>query len=590
MRLNIATTGLTLADPESISILLVEDDGDDAIEVRDMLKEPSGQNFDIDRAHSSAEARVHIDRSAVDCVLLDLSLPDARGLDALTRLRAYAPDLPIVVLSGTAEEGIAVNAIKEGAQNYLVKGRTDGQLLRRSISYAIERKHAELDMAHEAMRDPLTGLPNRGLFLDRVRQALARSRRHGYTFAVFFLDLNGFKAINDSRGHKIGDQLLVVMARRLEEVLRESDTAARFGGDEFTILCENVFDERHASDIAERLIASIEAPITAGDESLSITTSLGIGIGTSSGAADTQTLDEVAEALVRDADLAMYRAKELGTAFEFFDSDMRARIAERSGVTKSLEDALRREEFCLLYQPQVEIESGRIVGVEALLRWQRPGRSDLIAPAEFLNAAEEMDLIIPIGDWVLRKACRQTELWRDLKPSDPVPMMAINLSQKELSHPDLVNRMRESLSQSQTDPTGICIEITERISMIGIDFALQTLQSLKALGVTLAVDDFGTGHASLADLKRFPFDVLKIDGSFVAGLGDEHNLQDYEIVASTIRLAHGLGMTVVAEGVETKDQLGHLRSMGCDVAQGYYLSRPTTATAVNDLHGSIEAT
>jgi diguanylate cyclase (GGDEF)-like protein len=555
---------------EGVSILLVEDDGDYARLVRNMLEAGSGTDFDIAHVHRISDARRCLSESSVACVLLDLSLPDASRLEGLAELQAAAPEVPLVILSGTEDELLSLKAVQAGAQDYLLKADVNPQVLGRAIAYAIERKRTELELAHQAMHDPLTGLPNRALLLDRLGQALSRARRHGVPFALFFMDLNGFKPINDTLGHGVGDQLLVGVADRLRDVLRESDTAARFGGDEFTLLCENISDERNAVELVKRILNSVETPFVLGNEKLSITASIGIAIG---GAGP----DDTAEALIHAADEAMYRAKRRGTYYELFDEGMRARLAERTHAEKALRAAIDREEFQLLYQPQMDIQTGAVVGVEALLRWDHPDHG-LIGPDAFLPLAEQTGMIVPIGRWVLREACRQQARWRRQRPDERTPRFAVNLSGAELEQPDLVGCVEKTLVETGAEPGSLCFEITERAVMEDDGPMREVVDGLKALGASVAVDDFGTGYASLITLKRFAIDVLKVDRAFVTGLG--HDESDRAIVESLINLGHQLGMTVVAEGIETADQLAELRGLNCDIAQGYYLSRPRPAESI----------
>ena len=564
---------LTLAKPNTHSLLLVEDDDDDAFLVGEMLSDALGAEVDLRHVDRVSDARDFLLEDGTECVLLDLTLPDARRLEALVQLRSVAPDVPIVILSGLDDELLAVTAVQEGAQDYLIKGRVDAHLLGRSINYAIERKRTELELAHQAMHDSLTSLPNRALFLDRLNQALARARRDGTNVAVLFMDLNRFKLINDSLGHAVGDQLLVAVATRLRKILRESDTAARFGGDEFMILCEKVEDGQGAVEVVRRILNCIEAPFILERDKLFVSASIGIAV-SGTGA------DDSPGALIRDADAAMYRAKERGTYYELFDEDMRIQVSERSKAEDALRQAVERSEFRVLYQPLVELSSGKISGLEALVRWQQPDRG-LVLPSDFLPLAEETSLIVPIGAWVLKEACRQGQLWRIERPDLELPKFAVNLSASELTHPGLIKTIRSALAETGTDSATLCFEITESVVMDEDDETLETLQTLKELGVSLSVDDFGTGYASLGTLKRFPIDILKIDRSFVAGIGDNH--EDAAIVGSLVKLAHDLGMTVVAEGVETKEQLDTLRETGCDIAQGFYFAHPQPAESVGEL-------
>ena len=569
---------LTLDKPKSFPVLLVEDNPGDARLVREMLLDASNTKFDVRHVDRLADARQKLMEDDTGVVLLDLSLPDARRLEALMQLRAAAPDVPIVILSGLQDELLAVKAVQEGAQDYLIKGRVDGEGLSRSINYAIERKQAEMKLAHRAMHDPLTGLPNRVLFLDRLTHAVAWSKRHRSTFAVLFVDLDRFKLINDTLGHETGDQVLVGVAHRLEDVLRSSDTAARFGGDEFIVLCEDISNDEQTIRIAERIIASIEEPLELENDNVFVSASIGIVV-----ASNTETEPEI---LIREADAAMYRAKKRGVRCELFDSELRERVAERRKVEQELKDAIINDEFRVLYQPQVDLQTGRIFGVEALVRWDHPGHG-LLAPADFISLAEETGLIIPIGSWVLKEALQQGQRWRSARPDLPL-QISVNLSARQHEDPDLVARVEQALTETGTNPADLCLEVTETVVMEDVAFTLATFKALKALGTKLSIDDFGTGYSSLSSLKRFPVDSLKVDRSFVAGLGhaNGNGAEDVAIVTAVISLAHTLGLTAIAEGVETSEQLDELRDMECDMAQGFYFARPRPALAIGELLGA----
>jgi diguanylate cyclase (GGDEF)-like protein len=511
------------------------------------------------------------------CVLLDLSLPDANRLEALMQLRAAAPDVPIVILSGMQDELLAVKAVQEGAQDYLIKGRVDGDSLGRSINYAIERKQSEVELARKAMHDPLTGLPNRALFLDRLVHAAAWSKRHHSTFSVMFMDLDRFKVINDSLGHETGDQVLVEVARRIGGVLRSSDTAARFGGDEFVILCEDISDEQQAVRIAERLIASIEQPLELENDNMFVTASIGIVVASGRQGDD-------AEALIREADSAMYRAKKRGVRCELFDRELGDRVAHRREIEDELQEAVNSEQFRVLYQPQVDLRSGEIIGVEALVRWDHPQRG-LLAPAEFLLLAEQTGHILPIGSWVLGEALRQGQRWREARPDRPL-RICVNLSAREHDDPRLCKIVKDALSATDTDPSLLWLEIAETTLMQDVEATYHVLRSLKEVNVSISVDDFGTGYTSLSSLKRFPIDSLKVDRSFVAGLDEERDAEDSAIVTAVISLAHTLGLAAVGVGVESATQLERLRALDCDIAQGFYFARPRPASVIDELLGT----
>jgi diguanylate cyclase (GGDEF)-like protein len=560
-----ATQELSAPPKGALRVLSVEDNPGDAILVREMLRDASPDGFVLENADRLSAAVACLLDGAVDCVLLDLSLPDAEGLEALAQVRTVALDVPIIVLSGRSDEVLAVQAVHEGAQDYLIKGQVDARLLSRSINYAIERKRAEVELAHQALHDALTGLPNRALFYDRLGQALNRVGRHSAAVAVLFLDLDRFKLVNDSLGHGAGDRLLVSVAERLSCVLRAGDTAARFGGDEFVILCEDVSGERQAMAIAERIAAELDAPFTIDSDEVFVRTSVGIALAIEAGARP--------EALIRDADAAMYRAKERGGGvYEVFDDQMRERAVRRMATENALHRALDRGEFVMHYQPIVHMATGALHGVEALARWQHPERG-LVMPGEFIEAAEETGLIIALGAWAFDAACRQSAAWASA-PRDGAPvLMSVNLSARQCSHPDLVASFGSILEHTGADPASLCLEITETALMEDVAASTATLSSLKELGLALALDDFGTGYSSLRALQHFPVDVVKIDRSFVEPI--EHDPQEAAIVAAVISLSHALGLRTVAEGIETVAQVDRLRALGCDLAQGFYFARPS---------------
>jgi diguanylate cyclase (GGDEF)-like protein len=543
---------------EALRVLSIEDNPGDAILVREMLRDASPDGFVLESADRLSTAVGCLLDGAVDCVLLDLSLPDAEGLEALAQVRTVALDVPIIVLTGRSDEVLAVQAVHEGAQDYLIKGQVDARLLSRSINYAIERKRAEVELAHQAMHDALTGLPNRALFYDRLGQALNRVGRHSAAVAVLFLDLDRFKLVNDSLGHGAGDGLLVSVAERLSNVLRAGDTAARFGGDEFVILCEDVSGERQAIAIAERIADELDAPFSVGSDEVFVHTSVGIALATEPGARP--------EALIRDADAAMYRAKERGGGvYEVFDDQMRERAVRRMETENALHRALDRGEFVMHYQPIVQMATGALYGVEALARWQHPQRG-LVMPGEFIEAAEETGLIITLGAWAFEAACTQSAAWGG------GVLLSVNLSARQCGHPDLVATFAEVLRRTRADPASICLEITETALMEDVEASTATLTALKELGLTLSLDDFGTGYSSLRALQHFPVDVVKIDRSFIAPI--EHDPQEAAIVAAVISLSHALGLRTVAEGIETIAQVDRLRALGCDLAQGFYFAKP----------------
>jgi diguanylate cyclase (GGDEF)-like protein len=562
--------------PRTFPILLVEDNPGDARLVREMLGEVTSNEFEVHHVERLAEARERLMSNGTGCVLLDLSLPDANRLEALMQLRAAAPDVPIVILSGLQDELLAVKAVQEGAQDYLIKGRVDGDALGRSISYAIERKQSEMNISRRAMHDELTGLPNRALFLDRLIRGLAWSRRHNSMFSVMFIDLDRFKLVSDSLGHDVSDQVLREVAGRIDATLRGTDTAARFDADQFCVLCEDVLNEQQAVQLAERIIRNIERPVELENDTTFVTASVGIVV------AIGQEVDDP-EGLIREADAAMRRAKERGVRCELFDAELGTKVAERQETEKQLREAVEKQEFRVLYQPMIDLRSGEIMGVEALLRWDHPERG-LLPPEDFLWLAEETGLILPIGSWVLKESLAQMKRWHSARPDKPL-QLCVNISAREHTDRNLIQLVRDSLAETDADPSTLCLEITEDVLMKDIEASIESLRALKDMGVQLSVDDFGTGYSSLSSLKRLPVNSLKIDRSFIAGL-DGGASEDSAIVTAVINLAHTLGLKAVAEGIETAVELEMLRSFDCDVAQGFYFARPRPATVITELLGA----
>ena len=431
-----------------------------------------------------------------------------------------------------------------------------------------ERKRMESELLHQALHDSLTGLPNRALLTDRLEQALNGTRRQGSQLGVIFLDVDYFKVINDSLGHSAGDDLLVQAVGRISSVLRPGDTVARFGGDEFVVVCDDA-STGEIERIAERVLEVISRPWMIGEVEMSVTASLGIVL------ADK---DATAESLLRDSDAAMYLAKGLGrNRIEFFDEVQRSKAELRLGVATALRRAIQRNELTIHYQPIIDVQSGAMAGLEALVRWDRPDIG-LVGPDDFIPLAEETGLIVPIGAWVLETACTQLVQWQIAMP---MLSLSVNLSVRQVLAPDVVDVVKDILARSGVPPQSVCLELTESVFMGDVDYFSRTLAELKALGVTLSIDDFGTGYSSLSYLKRFPVDEVKVDRSFVDGLGTDP--LDSSLVAAIVAIAEALDLQVTAEGVETKGQLAILKELQCERAQGYYLARPMPAADIDSL-------
>lgn len=671
------------------AVLLIEDNRADARLLREMIREESSNHaIAVTCVESMGDAEKHLQQHVVDLVVLDLGLPDAVGTESLRRTRAAAPRVPLVVLTGRDDNVLAIEALQQGAQDYLVKGQMDGRGLLRALHYAVERKLMEealfeekeraqvtlscigdavmsadaagnitflnpvavrltgwtlqeatgrpvsdvfriLDvledeatlsaesgmlarrdgvkvpiestiapihdrdgrptgavivfrdmsaaramtrlMVHAAEHDFLTGLPNRMLLKERIAQAIVLAHRHSTRVAVLFLDLDGFKHINDSLGHLIGDQLLQSIGKRLVERGRASDTVSRQGGDEFIILLSEVEHAEDAAIAANRILQAIAESHAVEAHDLHVTASIGVSIYPEDG--------QDAETLIKNADTAMYQAKENGNhGYQYFKPAMNARAVERQSIEASLRRAIERGEFRLHYQPKVNFSTGKITGAEALLRWTHPSRGS-VSPAQFIPVAEDCGLIVPIGAWVLEQACRQARAWVD--QGLPVSTMAVNVSAMQFRNDGFLERLFALLRESHLDPSLLELEITEGVLMKHAEYAAAILHKLRDGGVQVAVDDFGTGYSSLSYLRKFPVDALKIDQSFVGHITTVE--EDASIVTAVIRMAQSLKLRVIAEGVETFEQLRFLQARACDEAQGYYFSRPVPAEEFAEL-------
>jgi diguanylate cyclase (GGDEF)-like protein/PAS domain S-box-containing protein len=687
-------------------VLLVEDCPDHADLIRGKLKRSQRMRSEITHVDRLNKGLDLLENGQFDVVLLDFSLPDSFGLETFRRTHAVAPRTPIIVLTSLDDNDLAVQAVREGAQDYLIKREADTRLLVRSILYAIERqvaedklrdseeryalavrgandglwdwdlvadrvffsprwkamlgfaegdvgdsprewldrihpddrppfrrhldahlaggtdhfefehrmrnaageflwvlargvavrgpdgsayrmagsqtditarKRAEHQLQHDALHDGLTGLANRVLFMDRLAYALADLQRRAQPhFAVLFFDLDRFKNINDSLGHTLGDKLLVGIARRLEHFLRPGDTVARLGGDEFAILIHRVDDASGAIHVADRIQEILSMNFLIDGHDVLVTASIGI--------AHSSTGYTNPEEILRDADIAMYRAKAQGKArYEVFDRDMHQSAVSLLKIETELRHSVHRNEFVMHYQPIVSLTHGRIVGFEGLVRWQHPERG-LVSPDHFIAIAEETGLIVPLGWWVLRECCRQTRRWQHQFPSDPQLWVSVNMSGKLFMKPDMVDEMLGILEETGLEPGSLRLEVTENVVMDHADTAVRNLMELRGLGVQLSIDDFGTGYSSLSYLQRFHYDSLKIDRSFVSKLGTAGDSR--AIVETILNLANSLGIGVVAEGIETAEQVDRLRRMQCPHGQGYWFSRPLTVPAAEELMAS----
>lgn len=541
------------------TLLVVDDDAMN----RDVLSRRLVRSgYKVLTADSGAQALEMVNGHRFDALLLDVMMPGMSGVETLRRLRQSRSmsELPVVMVTANSRSEDVVQALGLGANDYVTKP-IDFPIALARIKTQVTARRA----------DPLTGLPNRTIFMDQLDRLITRpdARKDG-TFAVYFVDIDRFKQINDSIGHLGGDEVLVGVARRLENALRSADARlgsehalARPGGDEFTILVDGLIDAAEAQEVGDLLVAAVSEPFTVRDRDLFVTVSVGLVL-----AADRY---RHGGEMVRDADMAMYRAKSLGKArCEVFDVSMLAVVERRLRVETDLRHALERRELSLYYQPIIELSSGQLQGFEALLRWNHP-KLGMVSPGEFIPIAEETGLIVPIGLWVLREACRQLCEWDDEFARHPRLTINVNLSARQCLQPSLVNDVKRVLLETSLAPERLKLEITEGVVLENSDAVESILNQLRALGVQLQLDDFGVGYSALSYLRRFPFQTIKIDRSFVNGMKDAGNT---EIIRAIMGLAGALKMDVTAEGVETAEQLKDLKGLACEFGQGYYFDKP----------------
>jgi len=498
------------------------------------------------------------DREQIEFMEISAALHERREEHAV--IRCYRKD------GGLFWNELAISPVKDDA------GRVANFVW--VINDVTEREQHEELLEYQANHDTLTGLPNRNLLADRVTQALANAERYGQQLAVLFIDLDNFKFVNDSLGHALGDRMLVILADRLQKTIRSADTVARYGGDEFVVVISCLERSEDAVTVANNIQAQISHPLTIDGYEFGITCSIGISLFPKDGGN--------VETLLKNADAAMYRAKEQSrNAFQFYTSEMNDRVVERMQLEQHLRHALERDEFEVHYQPQVDLTSGRVCGVEALLRW-RSQELGMVSPGRFIPLAEETGLIVPIGEWVLRTSCRQNKLWQNAGlPHLPI---SVNLSARQLQKRELCRIIEETLQETGLEPRYLELELVESMVTRDVEGAAAIMKELKGLGVQLAMDDFGTGYSSLSYLKRFPFDRLKIDLSFVRDIITDP--ESAAIARAIIAMAHNLNLRAIAEGVEKRGQLEYLQQHGCDEIQGFYVSRPLTASDLEALFRS----
>jgi diguanylate cyclase (GGDEF)-like protein len=560
----------------ALRVLLVEDSKLDAELFLAELRR-SGFETDCERVDTEAQFRDALSSAAWEMVVCDHTLPGFNSSEALQIVRESELDVPFVILSGTIGEEAAVEALKAGARDVVVKsnlGRLgpvvdrvlhEAQTRRHEKQLELERAELQARLHHQAFHDALTGLPNRVLALDRAHQMLARARRHPMTVAALFIDVDGFKQVNDGFGHAAGDELLRQIASRLARVVRDGDTAARLAGDEFVVLVDGA-----PEPVAERLLETLREPYDMTAEmgrQPSLTASIGIAVGDR----------ETAEDLLRDADVALYEAKRAGgDRYVIFDAAMANKTHDRLTVKRDLGEAIVRNQLFLLYQPILDLHTGRPIGVEALIRWRHPERG-ILPPSKFIPIAEAGELIVPIGRWVLETACRQAAAWVD---QGHALGMSVNLSARELDHHNLLHNVHDALDDSGLDPQMLTLEVTETTLMRDAAATAERLTALRDLGVRIAIDDFGTGYSSLPHLSRSPVDVLKIDHSFINDIGSSAEAES--LAAALVQVGRSLNLATLGKGIEDTDQLLTLQREHCDLGQGFLLARPLSAGALEE--------
>jgi diguanylate cyclase (GGDEF)-like protein len=556
--------------PVSLRLLLLEDELPYAELTKEMLQGRGSMQLTVDHSTSVRRAIDALGLETYDIALVDLGLPDAQDLEALDAVAAAAPDLPVIILSSTESEALALRAVQGGAQDYLIKGQATPELLLRAIRYAIERKQSERRIRHLAYYDSLTLLPNRRLLIEHLGLALRRASRAGTAVGVFFIDVDRFKQINDAFGHAAGDRVLTELAERLSQSLRKTDTLARLSGDEFVAVVE-VNHVRALTLVAESLQHCLTTPFTAAGDELFATVSIGVCSFPNDGS-------DVNE-LIRNADQAMYRAKSLGRDTVCFYSAARMARPDQLSFATALRRAAERRQLMLYFQPLINLKTRKVDGLEALLRWRHPSHG-IMPPGEFIHLAEESDLILLIERWALHEAMSEAVKLSKTKSLK----LAVNVSRRHFEHPSLVTGLRAIGREVGYDLRHLELELTESGLMHHPKRVAHHLKACRDLGITVTVDDFGTGYSCLDLMKNFPLGSLKIDRTFVRNCGTDPT--NRALVAAIISMGHALGLQVTAEGVQTRSELNYLRKQQCDRAQGWYFGRPVPGPKLPALLGS----
>jgi diguanylate cyclase (GGDEF)-like protein len=529
------------------------------------LLDGSRGSIELVQADDLDAALGHLVLESFDVILFAICPARNLGPKALRRILVSVPEVPVIVLALVADAKLAQQSIISGAQDFWLSPDDSSNQLVRSIASAIARKSSLDQLVRRANYDRVTGLPNRYLFDDRLHHAAAQAERHDRPMAVLFVDIDRFKAVNDALGHRMGDRVLKRIAERISCAVRRVDTAARIGGDEFAIILENLERVEDASIVAQKLLDVLAEPFTINNHRVEITGSIGISLFLFDGTDAPSLLDH--------ADRAMFRAKRAGgSAYRYFTEDMGEQALERFQLLTALRRALKRKEFRLVYQPEIELASGGLRAMEALLRWDHPERG-VLEPGAFLAVAEDNELIIPLGEWVLREACRQSNAWRTA--GLPAVTVGVNLCARQLAGNRLGLAIDAALKDAGLPADQLEVELREALPAADHGTGTQLLEKLRQLGVHVALDDFGDGHSDIGDLRQSSVETVKLDRNLISKVGT-HGAET-KIALAIIELAHGLGLSVVAEGVETPEQLAFLRGAGCDAVQGYLVSRPLSA-------------
>ncbi len=563
---------------KQIDVILVDDNPSDVALINSYLSKSSNEQFSLTSFARINDAIDELTKNSYNIMLLDLSLPDGSGIRILNKAHQVVPDMPIIIITNEEDDELALKAVKSGAQDFIVKSTFDASLLFRSIRHAIERKRLWVKLAQTekrehylATRDVLTGLPNRYTYNDRLKRGLSYCNRYGGKLAVMFMDLDRFKFINDTLGHKVGDILLKEVAKRIQTCLRETDIVARLGGDEFIFLLPKIGASLNAAKVAKHILKILNVPFEIDEHEIFISASIGIALFPSDG--------DNATKLIQNADLAMYSAKESGrNQYDFFTKKMNQMVTDRLRLENDIRAALKNDEFYLEYQPVIDSKTSKMVGTEALIRWKHPKKGRLY-PNSFISIAEESRQIIKIGNWVLEQACIQNKKWQD-KGSDAL-RIAINVSAIQFTQMNFVKKVRDILNRTEMAGECLELELTEGILMQDIELTINVLSELRSMGVRISIDDFGTGYSSMSYLKKFPLDVLKIDRSFIKDL--PHDPKDSAIVTAIAEMARGLSLEIIAEGIENNEQNEFIKKVGCESMQGFYIQKPVSATFISKI-------